>query len=369
MARFRPTSKAERLMKIEANVAELSARTEQLAADVANRAPLSEVERLNNAYDILSQVFELLSDRAPASEIERLDRAYQVMADIQQQLHNVNLELSNLKATSGRNRRDLMWESERLNAIIEKAGDAADGAVWVESLSGQLESRFDLLYHRFEDLYRGSREEITKRLGIYEELLDLPKLREVGPAVDLGAGRGEWVEFLTGHGFDAYGVDVNGDMAAAAAQRGLNIEVGDILDHVRTLAPNTIGAISMFHVAEHLDFEALVGVIRSSALALADGGVLIVETPNPTNLQVGSAAFYLDPTHIKPIHPNLLEFVFAESGLTDVTVHYLNRGPQPPLQVPLALKGDEAGEAMIELLNEQLLTPFDYVVIGTQRSQ
>ena len=120
----------------------------------------------------------------------------------------------------------------------------------------------------------------------------------------------------------------------------------------------------MFHVAEHLDFDDLIGVIRGAALALADGGALVVETPNPTNLQVGAASFYLDPTHVKPLHPRLLEFLFSESGLGNVVVHYLNPGPQPVLEVPRALADDPEAEKLIDLLNHNLLSPYDYAVIG-----
>jgi O-antigen chain-terminating methyltransferase len=79
---------------------------------------------------------------------------------------------------------------------------------------------------------------------------------------------------------------------------------------------------------------------------------------------VGASSFYLDPTHVKPIHPKLLEFLFIEADLTDVTIHFLNPGAESPLEVPEALMGDPDGEQMVALLNEHLLTPFDYVVIG-----
>jgi O-antigen chain-terminating methyltransferase len=182
--------------------------------------------------------------------------------------------------------------------------------------------------------------------------------------VDLGAGRGEWVELLTDLGFDAYGVDVNADMASVAAEQGLTIKVEDLLAHVRSLERDTVGVISMFHVAEHLEFDALIGVIRGAALALAVGGALIVETPNPTNLQVGAASFYLDPTHIKPLHPRLLEFLFSESGFNSVVVHYLNPGPVPSLKIPRALAEDPDAARLVELVNQSLLSPYDYTVIG-----
>jgi O-antigen chain-terminating methyltransferase len=327
---------------------------------IADRAPASEIERLNHA-------FELIADRAPASEIERLSHAFEQLSDLARQFEATRKELSDLASRLGRVSQDVTWESERTNRLLEKAEGALPGPMdehSVESFASHLNSRFDALYHRFENLYRGSRGEITERLGVYRQLLDLPKLREIGPAIDLGAGRGEWIEFLSGLGFEAYGVDVNEEMARAAAELGLAMRVDDILSHLRSLEHNSVGIVSMFHVAEHLEFEVLVNVIRASSLVLDIGGALVIETPNPTNLLVGAASFYLDPTHIKPIHPKLLEFLYAETGFTRVVTHYLNQGGQLPLDVPQALQEDPAGLRLVEFLNENLLGPLDYVVVG-----
>jgi SAM-dependent methyltransferase len=374
------TSKAKRLQALESAIAELSARLDLLDATVADRAPFSEVERLNHAFALISDrapaseierlnhAYELISDRAPAGEIDRLNLAFAALSSLQDQIHELNRTTEELLSKSERTFQGLLSESDRLNALIETASEAmAEGreeSQIVRSIADHLDSRFDVTYHRFENLYRGSRSEIKSRMTAYHDLVDLPKLRDIGPAVDLGAGRGEWVELLSELGFDAYGVDVNADMASVAAEQGLTIKVEDLLTHVRSLERDTVGIISMFHVAEHLDFDALIGVIRGAALALAVGGALIVETPNPTNLQVGAASFYLDPTHVKPLHPRLLEFLFSENGFNSVVVHYLNPGPQPSLKIPRALAEDPDAARLVELVNQSLLSPYDYAVIG-----
>ena len=172
------------------------------------------------------------------------------------------------------------------------------------------------------------------------------------------------MEFLTDLGFDAYGVDLNDEMASSGAKKGLTIRNQDILKHLRSLPSNSVGMISMFHVAEHLEYEVLVNVIRASSVALSIGGVLLIETPNPTNLVVGAASFYLDPTHVKPIHPLLLEFLLTESGLNEVTTRYLNSGSEQPLEVPAPLLDDADGVRLVDLLNQHILSPLDYVSIG-----
>jgi SAM-dependent methyltransferase len=365
-------SSKERIAELEAAVSQMSDRLSQLEESVADRAPSSEIERLNYAFELiadrapaseierLNYAFELICDRAPASEIERVNQAYEHLAQLAQTASESEERLDRVT-------NDILRESERINILLEDVERALPGPVdgeQLESFGDQLSSRFDALYHRFENLYRGSRAEIIKRMGAYHDLMDLSKLREVGPAVDLGAGRGEWVEFLSDLGFQAYGVDLNEEMASSAAERGLTIRKEDILTHLRSLPSGSVGIISMFHVAEHLEFDVLVNVIRASSVALSIGGVLLIETPNPTNLVVGAASFYLDPTHVKPIHPLLLKFLMVESGLQEIATEYLNAGTELPLEVPMSWLNDADGVRLIDLVNRHILSPFDYVVIG-----
>jgi len=370
-----PFGSRRKIAELARAVRELASHLEELEGRIADRAPASEVERLNHAFD-------MIADQVPRSEIERLNHAFVLIGDLarrseaehreieatQREISDTGSVLSDLTSGLGRVSHDMTWQSERMNRLLEAAEAALSDsphAERTEHLARRLQSRFDALYHRFESLYRGSRQEIKARLELYLDLLDLEYLREIGPAVDLGAGRGEWVEFLNGLGFDVYGVDANEEMIGAAAELGLEIRVDDILNHLRSLDQNSLGMVSMFHVAEHLEFEVLVSVIRAAFLALANGGALVIETPNPTNLRVGAAGFYLDPTHLKPLHPTLLRFLYAESGFTRITTHYLDQGDQEPaLEVPKAMHGDPAGLRLVDFLNQNLLSPLDYVVVG-----
>ena len=350
---------------IQSRLDDLTASLEDILDSVAGRAPASEVERLSHAFD-------LIEERAPASEIARLNHAFEQISELTRQTRAIDDEVTQAHTTLdqlapevARISHEVLWESERTNQLLERAVELSPEVAQPNYLANALNSRFDALYHRFENLYRGSREDILERVQHYQLLLDLASLREIGPAVDLGAGRGEWVEFLKNRGFNAYGVDVNEELADAAAAIGVEVRIEDIVSHLRSLGPNTAGLISMFHVAEHLDFEVLTSVIRAASLALNHGGVLLIETPNPTNLRVGAAGFYLDPTHVKPLHPTLLHFLYTESGLTRVSTHFLNQGDQEPsLEVPMALREDPAGLRLVDFLNQNLLSPLDYVVIG-----
>ena len=74
----------------------------------------------------------------------------------------------------------------------------------------------------------------------------------------------------------------------------------------------------MLHVLEHLTPSEVLNVVQRSHRALVDGGQLVIETPNPQSLYVYARAFWLDPTHVRPIHPVYLEFLLQAAGFRDV---------------------------------------------------
>ena len=172
-----------------------------------------------------------------------------------------------------------------------------------------------LFYRAFEDKHRGSRELIKSRLQQYLPFLEpLVKLHPLGLALDLGCGRGEWLEVANEVGLSAHGVDLDPGMLAACTERGLLVEQKDAIQTLQKQHDASVCVISAFHVVEHIAFDVLQTLVREALRALVPGGLLILETPNPENLVVGTANFYLDPTHIRPIPPLLLEFLPEHYG-------------------------------------------------------
>ena len=181
----------------------------------------------------------------------------------------------------------------------------------------------DLFYRAFEDKYRGSRELIKSRLEVYLPFVE-PLLKGVTQenvqAVDLGCGRGEWVELLAARGYFARGVDIDDGMLQACLELDLNVENADALSHLQSLDPDSVSVISGFHIAEHLPFEQLKDLVEQALKVLRPGGLLILETPNPENIVVGTASFYLDPSHERPLPPLLLSFLAENAGFERVKV-------------------------------------------------
>lgn len=165
-------------------------------------------------------------------------------------------------------------------------------------------------YSAFEDRYRGSSDLIRERLAVYE-----PLVRACGgPILDLGCGRGEWLQLLRHWGVEASGVDLEPAMVARCREQGLAVEALDAIAALRRCGDASLGMVSALHLVEHLHFEILTELLRESQRALKVGGLLLIETPNAENLLVGAHDFYTDPTHLRPIPSNLLSFLTEQLG-------------------------------------------------------
>lgn len=226
----------------------------------------------------------------------------------------------------------------------------------MRTLATELDDGDARMYADMEDLFRGSRDTVRGLLSVY--LDDIASVPGGGTVVDIGCGRGEWLEILGEHEIDAYGLDLNAVTVAECTERGLDVRLEDAVAHLRALPESSLRAVTGFHIAEHLSLDGLLSVIESALVALRPGGVLILETPNCTNLSVGAASFYLDPTHVKPLHPLLLEFLCQHRGFTDVEIRYLHPRRETPA-------GDDVDEIERET-HWSLFGPMDYAAIATK---
>jgi len=168
----------------------------------------------------------------------------------------------------------------------------------------------DGFYRAFEERHYAPREVIQALRRQYLPFVEpLARLHPGAATFDLGCGRGEWLELMTELGFAPFGVDLDEGMLSDCAARGLPAERGDAVVALAALPDASRVVVSAFHVVEHLEFEQLRTVVVEALRVLVPGGLLILETPNPENLVVGTAGFYLDPTHRRPIPPGLLAFL------------------------------------------------------------
>lgn len=168
----------------------------------------------------------------------------------------------------------------------------------------------DGFYRAFEEKHRGSRELIKSRQQVYLPfVLPLLHLYPDALAIDLGCGRGEWLELLRENGMQGYGVDLDEGMLAACHEHNLHVAIKDAIEALQDLPDASQAVVSGFHIVEHIPFSLLQVMVQESLRVLQPAGLLIMETPNPENLIVATKNFFLDPTHTRPIPPELLAFL------------------------------------------------------------
>jgi O-antigen chain-terminating methyltransferase len=191
------------------------------------------------------------------------------------------------------------------------------------------------------------------------------------PILDLGCGRGEWLELLAEQGWHARGLDSNRVMVEECRQRGLAVSEGDVLAHLRSLPDASLGAVTAFHVLEHLPLEVLLRFLDETARVLRPGGIAIFETPNPENLVVGGCDFYRDPTHQRPLHPDTVQFLVEQRGLVRVEILRLSEHRiQDPLQLlPWHHSLAAYLNPLIDRAKRHFFGPTDYAVIGRKAGE
>ena len=214
-----------------------------------------------------------------------------------------------------------------------------------------------LFYRAFEDRHRGSRELIHERQQIYVPFLEpLKQLYPERKALDVGCGRGEWLEILQRNGFDPLGVDLDAGMLQACHDLGLPVEQGDALEMLKRMPDESLAVVSGFHVAEHIPFDVLKDLVSETMRVLKPGGLLILETPNAENLVVGAQYFYLDPSHERPIPHLLLSFLTEYCGF--------ERSKVLRLQEPAPLvEGDE-----VNLVSVLFGVSPDYAIVAQKQA-
>ncbi|MHB8342157.1 MAG: class I SAM-dependent methyltransferase [Mycobacteriales bacterium] len=320
-----------------------------------NTAVADALRQLKSGLDAMSSSGSASTRQAYASHHEGIASLRRDMVALQQQVNEFAHRLDAVSAQSraGQAHVDLFLNEVR-HALPEPPPAAALAA---------LPQAWDGLYATFEEMYRGSFEDIRGRFKPYLEDLPAPgRTPEGAPVLDVGTGRGEWLSLLKEAGIPAYGVDSNPEVAARAAEVGVDVRPEEALEHLRGVAERSLSAVTAFHVAEHLELDQLIELLDLALRALAPGGRLIMETPNPDNLAVGASSFYLDPTHRHPLPPPLLEFLVTARGFADVEIRPLHRH-DPPIPLPA-----EPGpvQEIARILNSHLGAAEDYAVLASR---
>ena len=306
--------------------------------------------------EVLPRVQGLEAIRAKHEELHAKEREElrakqeQLKGDLRQAdryLHQTRMQL----ALQERRLTTLFRETRRSGPEVSgEAGSAgqAEGAVPMT----------DPIYVEFENLYRGDRADIKRRFEFYIPRLKDSQLGHPEMAVlDLGCGRGEWLELLRDEGLTGSGVDMNLVMIEECRSLGLSVTAGEAIQHLRSLPAASMGVVTGFHIVEHLPLDDLLALLDETNRVLRPGGMAIFETPNPSNMLVSTENFYLDPTHRNPLPKALLKFLLEARGLCDIEVLPLH-------PYPASYRLEDDGRQATRLLNQLFFSEQDYAVIG-----
>jgi len=263
------------------------------AEAAAAAAELAAVRVAREHAEAAAEAAELSAVRVAREHAEQLLRA----------------EIAQVQSSSRRIERLIQGPREKIRTEVESDRST--------SPAGQPIS--ELLYAAIEERFRGSQEEIRAR---QEEYLSEARAAWSGtshlPMLDIACGRGEWMSLLASEGFVVQGIDSNSVFVAECEEQGFEVSEGDALATVSTYPDSSFSLVSLFHLVEHLPLEYLESLFGEIKRVLHPDGCMIIETPNCSSLSVAASTFWIDPTHPRPLHPEVLAFLVERAGFTSI---------------------------------------------------
>ena len=329
---------------------------------------------LEQSFDALQRTRDALQQTRDAQEETRdaIDTLERTTEGFRQSIALATASAHALKREVERLRRRSTTPSEDAEAGRPEAGHPEAGRARTRPALAET----DLDAHRyvcFEDVFRGSPEEIVERQRAY-----LPYFEGASDILDVGCGRGEFLALLREQGIAARGVDTNAEAVERCRERGLEAARTDALGYLRTLPDESIGGLFSAQVVEHLEADYLVQMLGDAHRTLRPDSRVVLETINPASWTAFFSAYVRDITHRHPLHPETLTYLLRASGFVDVTVVY--RAPVPDAAKLQRVAVDPAVDAIpggaavrtladtlnqhAELLNGLIFAEQDYAAIG-----
>jgi SAM-dependent methyltransferase len=322
--------------------------------EAQERKLLGVEHELRNAIDSLAQASEsfvkVFSERSAAA-LGTLEKTSRIQAmSLTSRVAALRLEIAGLNHEARRRatREDLLQVVESLISAMTELDRRK-----VDVEAGDPD--FDAFYLEFENTFRGPRADIKARNAVYLPIVQATPGSDAR-VVDLGCGRGEWLELLKESGMPAVGVDMNPRMVKECVALGLQVTEGDAIEFLGALPAGSIRAVTGMHIIEHLPYRRVLALLDEARRVLRPGGVAVFETPNPENVIVGSCNFWYDPTHERPLPPEPLKRAAELRGFSRVEILRLHPFPVEAHFASASGVRDE--------LNHLFYGPQDYAILA-----
>jgi len=353
---------------------------------------LEQTEKINSRADslfmVLDKRLETLDRQLDGFAGEQTRQTRAQLESLSAEYRNSTLQVDELARRLGELRQQQFMINRKLQQLSGETPEGGSPAA--ESLPPQSEDhQDDHAYFLFENIFRGSEEVIRERQSVY-----LPYFRGAGKVLDVGCGRGEFLDLLQREEIPAYGIDLNEDMIQVCREKGFEVMQADLnedmiqvcrekgfevmqaeaLSHLRSLPADSLGGVFMAQFIEHLPASAIVEAARLAFGKMSPGAHLVMETQNPLSMVVSARNFYTDMSHIRPVHPEAARFMLQMVGFEQVELKFLAPFSPDEKLKPILGQGItppvcdqhlfERVEGNFEKLNDLMFGYQDFAVIG-----
>jgi SAM-dependent methyltransferase len=135
-------------------------------------------------------------------------------------------------------------------------------------------------------------------------LLSKTSLDASSKILDIGCGKGRFLQLLTQFGYRPEGVEIRPFLVSEVRGRGFTCVTPSEFKKTKTV----YDAVLMAHIIEHFNPDKLLEFMDEYFDRVHIGGYVLIATPLPTK------AFYYDFDHLRPYFPVGIELVFCNEN-------------------------------------------------------
>lgn len=318
--------------QIDATIGELAIKLESI--EQMQREQSEKMERvMDGEEDIESLKINIRNNNSAISllveniannnqKIEYLEGFNERICALEENIRNNNEILCDLETRTDMCIAQVSTVKKNLRAWNDSNVQGESEHVDTQKSSASENTYHNIDYFALENHFRGSREHIKQVQQQYVKYFTNCQY-----VLDLGSGRGEFLELLKSNGVHAIGIELYDEFIELCRNKGLEVVKEDALSYLRNC--KCADGIFAAQLIEHLPIDKVMELCDLAYEKLSEGAYMILETPNPTSLAIFANSFYIDPSHNKPVHPLTLKYMAEKAGFKNTTILYTDNSKLP----------------------------------------